>query len=340
MCGRIGQTATPKEIQESYAASYAGVSLAGFDPYEVFPDLDEEIKEAEKELDEAEGEEDNAEAKKRLFETKGRHNVGAGNPAILVHNAQLGQGRQVVDAMFGFTPSWSPKLTYQINARAEGAMNPENSANYSGPWGIFDKPYFKEAIRSRRCVLPVSYFVEGPQKERLSKPFVIVKDDASLFSLGGIWNLWTDRATGEQIMTFAIVTTAANAITSAIGHHRAPLLIKDDDLDAWLDPATPIERVEAMFQPFLEDRFIAYPIDKKIKRPNRAGNTNSESELVRPTGSPISPTGYAGVRLHENPEFSWMFNADGTLKEEFLPPKPTDNNPEQEQGKDGQISLF
>jgi putative SOS response-associated peptidase YedK len=54
--------------------------------------------------------------------------------------------------------------------------------------------------------------------------------------MAGIWQPWTDQETGEMIETFAIVTTAANALMSEVHNkkQRMPLMLDEDHAEAWI----------------------------------------------------------------------------------------------------------
>jgi len=54
------------------------------------------------------------------------------------------------------------------------------------------------------------------------------------FAFAGIWDRWKD-ATGKAIETCSILTTTANAVTSAV-HDRMPVILDPDSYDLWLDP--------------------------------------------------------------------------------------------------------
>ena len=43
-----------------------------------------------------------------------------------------------------------------------------------------------------------------------------------------------------------MLVTAAAAPLMAIVHHRQPLCLEDDEVNAWLDPATPLADIEAI----------------------------------------------------------------------------------------------
>ncbi len=71
---------------------------------------------------------------------------------------------------FGFTPFWAKRKMYFFNARSEGDYNKENDPNYTGSLGIVNKPAFRLSIRKKRCRIIADAFIEGPKKEKLSKP--------------------------------------------------------------------------------------------------------------------------------------------------------------------------
>ena len=52
---------------------------------------------------------------------------------------------------------------------------------------------------------------------------------------------------GEACVAGTVVcVTAAAAPSMAIVHHRQPLCLEDDEVNAWLDPATPLADIEAI----------------------------------------------------------------------------------------------
>lgn len=184
---------------------------------------------------------------------------------------------------FGFTPHWAHKQTYVINARMEGSLNPENKLDYDGPAGILKKPMFRHAVRSQRCLVLVDAFIEGPQHEKLNKPYVVYPNrDRGPFALAGIYDTWQHPLSGELHHTFAIITTPANRLTQRIGHHRAPAVLDREDEKVWLDTSISYRDAVAMLKPFDSKRFNAHPISTKIKSPKNDG-----FDLLKPTGEKI-----------------------------------------------------
>lgn len=209
-------------------------------------------------------------------------NVSHGNTAPVITNEKPGE---LQFFQFGFTPSWAKKQVYMVNARSEGDHNKANDPQYSGAMGIVNKPMFRSSIRKRRCLVPADAFIEGPEKERLSKPYLMYRSDGERpFAFAGIWDEWVQPDTGEIVSSFAIITAPSNAATAAIGHHRSPVILDRDDERFWIDSGLPLAEVTSMLKPFDGRKLNAYPIATDIKNPR----TNGVS-LLEPIGQRIVP---------------------------------------------------
>ena len=186
---------------------------------------------------------------------------------------------------FGFTQSWAKKPGDMVNARSEGDHNKEDQISYRGAMGIVNKPMFRSSIRSRRCLVVADCFIEGPKKEKLSKPHVVyLKDKVRPFCLAGIWDEWADQATGEVMKSFAVITTVANEVTAAIGHHRSPVIIDPADERAWLNQDLPLSDVTSLLKPYPAKKMNAYPNSTAIKSPTAEG-----IRLLDPVGERLFP---------------------------------------------------
>jgi putative SOS response-associated peptidase YedK len=109
--------------------------------------------------------------------------------------------------------------------------------------------------KRRRCLIPAEFFYEWEpptpeeKKQKISKPWAVALTDDRLFSFGGIWDWWKDKATGGTLESFSIVTVETNEVLEPF-HNRCPLIIELKDYGRWLtpyvkeDPSTvPIELV-------------------------------------------------------------------------------------------------
>lgn len=180
---------------------------------------------------------------------------------------------------FGLTPHWASKPMYLFNARSEGDFNKENDPSYAGKKGIVDKPAFRQAIRSQRCLVPADAFIEGKTQEKLDKPYLVfLKNRIRPFAFAGIWDRWQNPNSGEWLFSFAIITTVANDLLGQIPHHRSPVILHPRDEKAWLDNI-PLNEVLDRLRPFPAGQMNAYPIDARIKNPRQ-----NDRDLLEPQG--------------------------------------------------------
>lgn len=186
--------------------------------------------------------------------------------------------------IFGLKPAWDKekKLLF-INARVEGKDNDQNKRE-GWELGIHKMPTFRTAFSKRRCVIPVTGFLEGPEKEKLSRPYLISAADNREFYLGGIYELFIDTETGEEIPTFAIITTPSNDMTAFVGHHRTPLILDTQHIETWLDTSAKIEDITSIVKSgYVEPGMKVTPLFPELVKSGRnhdAGTMKEAGESV------------------------------------------------------------
>lgn len=186
---------------------------------------------------------------------------------------------------FGLTPSWAKKQMFMINARSEGDHNSDDDPRFTGAKGIIEKPSFRKPIRSQRCLVLASGFIEGPKDVGLSKPYLVyLKDKKRPFAMAGIWDTWKDETKNELVHSFAIITTSANELLQQIGHHRMPVIIHPDDERTWLKTEEPLTNITALLEQYPAELMNAYPICPDIK-----SYKNNHKELLNPIGERVFP---------------------------------------------------
>lgn len=125
-------------------------------------------------------------------------------------------GRRLRAMRWGFTPAWykspfdGPLI---INARSDT---------------IATKPAFRDAIRTRRCIIPATGFYEwsaGANATRL--PWYFTRLDGGPLALAALWQSWGEKD------TVAMVTTAAGPQMQGI-HDREPVILDPKDWALWL----------------------------------------------------------------------------------------------------------
>ncbi len=209
-------------------------------------------------------------------ELQSSYNVAPGDYAYVLSSSAP---NELLRYRFGLTPSWAKKPMYIFNARSEGDANKENNPEFLGKKGIILKPSFRKPIRSQRCIVVANAFVEGPEKEKLDRPYVIANKDKKYLSLAGIWDTWIDKSSGEEINSFAIITTVANEITKKIGHTRSPVIIPSGREQKWLNNSLPLVEVLKYLKPYPGELLEAFPVSVKIKNPK-----NKAREVLVPIG--------------------------------------------------------
>jgi len=186
---------------------------------------------------------------------------------------------------FGMQPPWAKKSMLLLNARSEGDHNPENSTQYHGAMGIIQKPAFRKPIRQQRCLVLADAFIEGPEQERLQKPYLVYpKESESPFAFAGIWESWADLKSGEMRFGFAIITGAALDVVASFKHHRSPIVLPKSEERNWLDPKLPLAEVTTLLKTAANLDWNAYPISTAIKQA-----ANKSIELLQPAGPPLFP---------------------------------------------------
>ena len=181
-----------------------------------------------------------------------------GSKALVITNERP---RVIQDFIFGFTPAWADKLKYIINARAEGDNNMENSPDYTGGKGIINKPFFRKAIRSQRCLVIADTFIESTGKKEQKKSYnVYLKENENPIAFAGIWDKWRNKETGEIHDTFAIITTRPNQLMLQIPHERMPVILKPSLFSRYLNDKSPLSDITAMLEPYPAKDMNAYEI--------------------------------------------------------------------------------
>lgn len=161
--------------------------------------------------------------------------------------------RTIAHAKWGFPFSFKKGIV--INARSETIMN---------------KPMFKDSFYTARCIIPANSYYEWKEESKGKKvKYEIGLKDKNLISLGGIFKLSMDNSHSIQQLTFVIITTEAEEGVKDI-HWRMPLIIKDNDIDAWLDRNTDIRHVQRILKSKTKGELFINRID------NNSGSSSHE----------------------------------------------------------------
>lgn len=168
---------------------------------------------------------------------------------------------------WGLIPFWAKdiKIGYKmINARSET---------------LAEKPSFRNAFKSRRCIVPLSGFIEWRRTDEAKRPFCISLQKEPIMSVAGIWETWKPEGPEgkEELHTFSVITTEANKFMEKI-HDRMPVILDAKDEAEWLDPDnTDTAKLSKLFKPCPSRRLQAYEVGVAINSPK-----NNSKEVIQP----------------------------------------------------------
>jgi putative SOS response-associated peptidase YedK len=201
-----------------------------------------------------------------------RYNVAPSQDVLAVIFDSAAQARRLQTLRWGLIPSWAKdsKLAFSlINAKAETCT---------------DKPAFRDAFTSRRCIVPADAFYEWKPDGKRKLPYAILRKDRAPLAFAGLWERWQDKTNGEIIRSCTIITTTPNAVCAPI-HDRMPVILDESDYPRWLgeEPADR-DALLAMMKPFPPDAMEAYPVDAKV------GNVKNEGAALMEPSAPQQAT--------------------------------------------------
>jgi putative SOS response-associated peptidase YedK len=154
---------------------------------------------------------------------------------------------------WGFVPEWAagkPDVKPLINARAETAAS---------------KPYFRDAFRSKRCLVLADGFYEWKRTGKRKTPYRIAFKTNEPFAFAGLWSTVHD-AQGRPRTTFAVLTTDANPLVARL-HPRMPAILRPQDEAIWLDPLLLPEQAQTLLEPYPAGLLHAYPVSTRVNSP-------------------------------------------------------------------------
>lgn len=148
-----------------------------------------------------------------------RYNIAPSQQAPVIRQGE--NGPELAMMRWGFVPHWmrdeNPKAQ-PINARADTAAS---------------KPYFRDAIKHTRCLVPATGFYEWQATGNGKQPWHIHRKGGAPFLMAGIWSEWQTCPDGP-VTTFAVLTTDPNELMKPI-HNRMPVVLTEAGINEWLE---------------------------------------------------------------------------------------------------------
>lgn len=173
---------------------------------------------------------------------------GFAHPKLpVISNSDPGK---IIMSQWGLLPSWAKDKEFgknTLNAKIET---------------LSEKPSFKN-YRTNRCLIPSDGFIEwqwlDPEGKHKKKYLLRMPGD-ELYAFAGLWNVWIDPVSKEEIHTYTIITTEANELLAEIHNSRKrmpviltpeaeSLWLKDGKTEMWNDNliADPVDQIPTLF---------------------------------------------------------------------------------------------
>ena len=145
--------------------------------------------------------------------------------------------RQLVGLEWGLLPPW-----WKPSSKSKSRKTFQRKCFNARQETVHEKPTYREAFKSRRCLLPATEFMEKGHYFHLQ--------DKKPFAFAGLWQRW--QSEGETLETCTMLTTEPNELVKSVGHHRMPVLLADEEAySRWLDvDATERGQLEDLLRPF------------------------------------------------------------------------------------------
>lgn len=153
--------------------------------------------------------------------------------AAVIHD---GVRRRIGQLRWGLVPSWARDTTgsaKMINARSET---------------LEEKPAYKTPFLRKRCLIPADGFYEWQRTEGTKKPHRIGMKDGSIFSMAGLYDIWT-APDGSKLSTCTVITTQPNPLMQNI-HDRMPVILRPEDESIWISRSTSRDELKRLLEPY------------------------------------------------------------------------------------------
>ena len=171
-------------------------------------------------------------------------------PSTFIPVVRLDPEKETAICHWGFIPHWVKEPVLKpINARAET---------------LTGKPYFRDAFKRRRCLVPASGYYEWRMENGGKQPYFLRVKGAEMFSFAGLWSSWQGPV--GPVESCVIITTSAKEELADI-HDRMPAIIAPDDYDAWLEAGG-----QDLLRPCAGE-MEAYPVSSRVNNPRNQGES-------------------------------------------------------------------
>jgi putative SOS response-associated peptidase YedK len=176
-----------------------------------------------------------------------RYNICPTDPIDVVRERE--GVRELVQMRWSLVPRWWSKPLKELrastfNARAET---------------VETKPFFRDAFRRNRCLIPMSGYYEWQNTPAGKQPWYYTARDGSALTVAGLWDSWRNPETAQPLLSCTMIVTEPNTIAAEI-HDRMPVLLTRDQFEPWLGGKAGVEYLK----PAPDDLLQKWPVSRRV----------------------------------------------------------------------------
>ena len=160
----------------------------------------------------------------------------------------------VTDGRWWLVPFWAKKIPKypMFNARSETAH---------------EKSSFREAFKSKRCLIPASGYYEWTKAEDGGKdPHLIHLPDKEPFLFAGLWA----HNSNLDITSCTILTAAADPAISQL-HDRMPIILAQDAWEEWITADTAVDDARQLLGNNRGNVLVSYSVSREVNSSRASG---------------------------------------------------------------------
>ena|ERR1700730_904016 len=172
--------------------------------------------------------------------------------------------RAIVPMRWGLIPNWWHKPLKEMklatfNARAES---------------VATKPMFRDAFKSRRCLIPASGYYEWKDTPEGKQPYYFTRADGEPMTFAGIWDEWKDREAGERLKSCTMLITSPNQLVAQV-HDRMPVILEAKNFQAGLSGQAGPD----LLKPAANEVLTQWAVSKRV---NSSRTSDEDASLIEP----------------------------------------------------------
>ncbi len=196
-----------------------------------------------------------------------RFNISPTQRVLAVYRPYPNSEAHMAELRWGLIPHWAKEMSIGnrlINARSETAAN---------------KPAFRFAYRSKRCLIAADGWYEWKKLNGHKQPYNIRRQDRLPFYFAGLWDSWKGMRDGVMVHLHSCTILTADASDSLKTlHPRMPVALAPGDYERWLDSElSDTHSIQAMIQSRPMNVFEAYPVSNYVNKPS-----NDQPQCIQP----------------------------------------------------------